>query len=108
MNASLIATRRRLLAFGEWRVVVPRGREKRRWWVQADHHKAPARLIDHVRAKRLEQGLTMKELARNLGISFGTFKYWELHLSNPLPKSRKVLVRYLGCDSEQAGAVSNA
>ena len=50
----------------------------------------------------------MKELARNLSIPFGSYKYWELHLSKPLPKSRKVLVRYLGCDPEQAGTVLNA
>lgn len=94
--------------FSEWRIVVPRGRETRRWWLRADHHKAPARHIDYVRAKRLEQGLTMKELAREIGILFGSYKYWELHLSKPLPKSRRVLVRYLGCDPEQAGAASNA
>ncbi|MCE9519557.1 MAG: hypothetical protein K8R87_08405 [Verrucomicrobia bacterium] len=50
----------------------------------------------------------MKELARKLGIPFGSYKYWELHKCVPLPRSRKVLVRYLGCDLEQAKAGSNA
>lgn len=98
----------RLLAFGEWRVVVPRAREKRRWWLQADHHKAPTRLIDHVRAKRVEEGVTMKELARKLGVSHGGYKYWEMHKCEPLPKSRKLLVRYLGYDPEPTGAAANA
>lgn len=50
----------------------------------------------------------MKELARKLGVSHGGYKYWEMHKSRPLPRSRRLLVRYLGYDPEQPGSVSNA
>ncbi len=66
----------------------------------SDRHLAPACLADHVRAKRLGEGLTMKELAQQLGVSHGSFKYWELHKCESLPGARKLLVRYLGYDPE--------
>lgn len=50
----------------------------------------------------------MKALARKLRVSHGAYKRWELHIRVPLPKSRAVLVKYLGYDPEQPGKAPNA
>jgi ribosome-binding protein aMBF1 (putative translation factor) len=90
----------RLLAFHQRRLVVKRGRYTRRWWLQSDRHLNPTCLADHVRAKRLKENLTMKELAAKLGIPKGTFKFWELHKNPPSDRNREVLVKYLGFDPD--------
>jgi ribosome-binding protein aMBF1 (putative translation factor) len=88
----------RLLAFHQRRLVVKRGRYTRRWQLRSDKHLNPTCLADHVRAKRLKENLTMKELAEKLGVSKGTLKYWEMHKNPPSEDNRKMLVEYLGFD----------
>lgn len=90
----------RLLAFHQRRLLVNRERYTRRWWLRSDRHLRPSGLADHVRVKRLQQNLTMKELALRLGISHGALKYWEMHKSRPTESNRQVLVTYLGFDPE--------
>jgi hypothetical protein len=56
------------VGFHQRQVLVNRRRYTRRWWLQSDRHLQPTCLADHVRAKRLEENLTMTELACQLGI----------------------------------------
>jgi DNA-binding transcriptional regulator YiaG len=67
---------------------------------KSDRHLKPSCLADHVRVKRLQENLTMKELALRLGVSHGALKYWEMHKSRPIGRNRQVLVAYLGFDPE--------
>jgi len=90
----------RLLAFHQRRLLVNRGRYTRRWWLRSDRHLNPTCLADHVRAKRLKENLTMKELACQLGISEATLKYWEMHKNPPSEQNRKLLSEYLGYEPE--------
>ena len=53
-----------------------------------------------MRAKRLKENLTMKELACQLGISEATLKYWEMHKNPPSEQNRKLLSEYLGYEPE--------
>ena len=99
--------RMRLLAFHQRRLLVNRGRYTRRWWLRSDRHLNPTCLADHVRAKRLKENLTMKELACQLEISKGTLKYWELHKNPPSEQNRQVLLAYLGYDPEVSKQYSN-
>ena len=57
-------------------------------------------MADHVRAKRLCENLTMKQLAHRLGLAHGTLKYWELHKSKPTGTYHRKLVEYLGFDPD--------
>jgi len=90
----------RLLAFHQRRLLVNRERYSRRWWLQSDRHLNPTCLADHVRAKRLKENLTMKELAHQLGVTHSALKYWEMHKCPPCGRNREVLVAYLGFDPE--------
>lgn len=90
----------RLLAFHQRRLLVNRERYTRRWWLRSDRHLKPSCLADHVRVKRLQENLTMKELSLQLGFSHGALKYWEMHKSQPTGRNRKMLVAYLGFDPE--------
>ena len=90
----------RLLAFHQRRLVVSRARYSRRWWLQSDRHLKPVCLADHVRAKRLKENLTMKELGLKLGIPQGSIKHWEMHKGVPSVRYRAVLVAYLGFDPD--------
>ena len=80
--------------------MVKRVRDTRRWWIRSDRHLTPTCIADHVRAKRLRENLTMKQLAHRLGLAHGTIKSWELHLSKPAGANRSTLVLYLGFDPE--------
>lgn len=95
-----VCSRMRLLAFHQRQVLVNRGRYTRRWWLRSDRHLNPTCLADHVRAKRLKENLTMKELACQLGVSEATLKYWEMHKNPPSEQNRKLLLEYLGYDPE--------
>jgi len=88
----------RLLAFHQRRLSVHLERYTRRWWLRSEKHLNPVCLADHVRAKRLKENLTMKELAQKLGLSHGALKYWELHKCPPSGRNRSVLLDYLGFD----------
>ncbi len=90
----------RLLAFHQRRLLVNRERYSRRWRLRSDRHLNPSCLADNVRVKRLQENLTMKELALRLGVSHGALKYWEMHKSRPTERNREVLVAYLGFDPE--------
>jgi transcriptional regulator with XRE-family HTH domain len=79
-------------------LVVKRARYTRRWQLRSDSHLNPTCLADYVRAKRLKENLTMKELAEKLGVSKGTLKYWEMHKNPPSDHNRAMLVEYLGFD----------
>jgi hypothetical protein len=98
----------RLLAFHQRRLSVSLARYTRRWWVRSDRHLQLTCLADHVRAKRLKENLTMKELARHLGIGHMSLKFYELHKSPPTGRNRGVLVGYLGFDPEVAERPFNA
>jgi DNA-binding transcriptional regulator YiaG len=90
----------RLLAFHQRKIVAPLGRKTRRWWLRSDRHLEPKCLADHVRAKRLKENLTMKELAQKLGLAHDSLKCWELHQNRPMGENRAVLVAYLEFDPE--------
>ena len=100
LGKQVTGSRMRLLAFHQRRLLVNRGRYTRRWWVRSDRHLNPTCLADHVRAKRLKENLTMKELAGQLGISGATLKRWELHKNPPSELNRQLLLAYLGYDPE--------
>ena len=97
-----LSSRMRLLAFHQRRLSVSLARYTRRWWVRSDRHLHPTCLADHVRAKRLKDNLTMKELARYLGIGHMSLKFYEMHKSPPTGSNRGALVEYLGFDPEAA------
>jgi DNA-binding transcriptional regulator YiaG len=95
-----LTSRMRLLAFHQRSFSVNLERYTRRWWLQSDTHLNPICLADHVRAKRLKENLTMKELAGRLGVTHSALKYWEMHKCPPTGRNRAVLVAYLGFDPE--------
>lgn len=90
----------RLLAFHQRRLSVSLKRYTRRWWVRSDRHLQPTCIADHVRAKRLKENLTMKELGLKLGIAHGSIKFWEMHKGPPSAENRQLLVSYLGFDPD--------
>ena len=50
--------------------------------------------MDLLREKRIERGLTQKELAKELGVSTNTLTKWENRYSRPSRKSIKMLSDY--------------
>ena len=108
MRGEPSSCRMRLLAFHQRRLIVNLGRYTRRWWVRSNGHLQPACLADHVRAKRLKENLTMKELACQLGIGHMSLKFYEMHKSPPTGRNRGLLIRYLGSDPEASYIDPNA
>ena len=82
-------------------------RYTRRWQLRSDKHLQPTCLADHVRAKRLKENLTAKELGLKLGIPGATIKRWEMHLGPPSKLYQVLLVEYLGFDPELRSEASN-
>lgn len=97
----------RLLAFHQRSVSVLLERYTRRWWVRSDRHLKPSCLIDHVRAKRLTDNLTAKELGAKLGIAAESIRQWEMHKGPPSIANRQRLVAYLGFDPEDDTPAAN-
>ncbi len=91
-------SRMRLLAFHQRTLSVNLGKYTRRWRIRSNCHLKPECLADFVRAKRLKENLTMKELAHQLGMGQMSLKYYEMHKSPPTGRNRTLLVGYLGFD----------
>jgi len=58
------------------------------------------RIGDHIRRKRLDAGLTLDQVAVLLGVSRSLLHAWEKHRRWPADKMRKVLIAFLGYDSD--------
>ena len=71
--------------------------------MRSDKHLTPTCLIDHARAKRLGEGLTMKELAAQLGIPFDTYVGWERHQSQPSGHYQVIIQGYLEMKPAEIG-----
>jgi transcriptional regulator with XRE-family HTH domain len=57
-------------------------------------------LGDYLRNARTNQGLTVKEVARMLGVFWMTVHYWENNTYAPKRQSREKIVQFLGYDPE--------
>ncbi|MFY0630028.1 MAG: helix-turn-helix domain-containing protein [Flavobacteriaceae bacterium] len=61
-----------------------------------DYPKSLNTLADHIKAKRLDQRLSQKQLAKILDVKVQTFWTWETMGANPLPIMMKRIVIWLG------------
>lgn len=59
-------------------------------------------LGDHIRKKRLDEGLRQQDLAGRLGVSEDTILNWELNRTRPRPTALPAIRDFLGCDSVPA------
>ena len=66
--------------------------------IQKPYDFKPKYLGDHVRSKRLEMGLTQKEVADQLGVVPWTILNWEKDRTEPPIKPIPAIVQFLGYD----------
>ena len=60
----------------------------------------PATLVEHLRKRRLELGLSQKALANKLGVTFYSLSEWELGKAKMRPTYRTRVIKWLGFDPE--------
>ena len=59
-------------------------------------------LGDHLKSKRLERKLTLKQLAEILGVSLSAVSFWEANCYLPSDWRRDRVIGFLGYDPEAA------
>jgi transcriptional regulator with XRE-family HTH domain len=58
----------------------------------------PRSLGQHIRKRRLELGLTQKQVARILGVSQPSVQHWEDYERMPMTKRVPQIIKFLGYD----------
>ena len=58
-------------------------------------------LSDNLRKRRIEKGLTMKQLADKVGIAFQQINKYENNLSKPQPETFVLIANALGTTCEE-------
>lgn len=80
------------------RLVAKRRAEIRKWKPRKNHHEQRRCLSDFVRAKRLSNGVSQKQLAGMLGVHPMAVKFWEMRRYEPKGANRAALMAYVGLD----------
>lgn len=63
--------------------------------------RSPVTLIEHMRKRRLELGLSQNELGEILKVAGLTVSRWELGKAAVRTSHRRAIIAWLGCDSEE-------
>lgn len=67
-------------------------------WQPAAYPKELKRLGDHVRRRRLDLGLSQREVARRIGVRRESVQQWELGYFRPTVSCLPGIIRFLGYD----------
>ncbi len=55
---------------------------------------------DHIRKKRIDQGITQRNLAKSMGVSIDAIRDWEKGRTKPLPGYKIKIGHFLGYDPD--------
>lgn len=67
-------------------------------WKPANYPENPQTIGDHIRVKRIDLGLQIKELARQLRANEGSVASWEIGRRQPCIRNMPALLKFLGHD----------
>jgi transcriptional regulator with XRE-family HTH domain len=71
---------------------------KFQWVRPRDYAECPQKLGEHLRKRRIEQGLIQKEVAKQLGVNTWTYILWEHGRSTPTIRFYPSIFGFLGYD----------
>jgi transcriptional regulator with XRE-family HTH domain len=71
---------------------------KFQWVRPKDYAELPQTLGEHLRKRRIEQGLIQKEVAKQLGVNTWTYILWEQDRSTPTIRYYPSIFAFLGYD----------
>jgi transcriptional regulator with XRE-family HTH domain len=69
-----------------------------RWVRPKEYAESPRTLAEHLRKRRIEQGLIQKEVAKQLGVNTWTYILWEQDRSTPTIRYYPSIFAFLGYD----------